>query len=138
MVQFNNKWYRQMCLDNGFNADNELSVTAVNMAREKAIRMKRFMDAKKLYKEHGDDLIVLKLDAEIERLDNERVEYMLDALFYAEVMSGLGDNYNQFVKQYLSKRQALTRGVHSEPASLTPVEKRVSERWEQATQNMKG
>ena len=138
MVQFNNKWYRQMCLDNGFNADNELSVTAVDMAREKAIRMKRFMDAKKLYKEHGDDLLVLKLDAEIERLDNERVEYMLDALFYAEVMSGLGDGYNQFVKQYLSKRQALTRGVHNEPTNLTPVEKRVSERWEQAMERMKG
>jgi len=101
MVEFSNRWYRETCLQNGLNPDNELSKTAVDLARDRAIDMKKYMDAKKNY---DDVSLHKKLDREITRLDNERVGHMLDALTYAEIMVGLGDGFNTFVKQYSDKR----------------------------------
>ena len=135
MVAFNNEWYRETCIENNLNPDNELSKTAIDLARDRAIDMKMYMDAKDNYE--GAKLQE-KLDREIERLDNERVGHMLDALFYAETMAGIGDSFDTFIKRHFEKKGRLMQDVHVSSSSLTPVEQRVSDRWEQATQNMKG
>ena len=135
MVEFSNKWYRETCIENNLNPDNELSKTAIDLARDRAIDMKMYMDTKNNYE--GAKL-QKKLDREIERLDNERVGHMLDALFYAEIISGLGNGYNTFIKRYFEKRQQVMGGVQVSSTDMTDVETRVSERWEQATQTIKG
>ena len=135
MVEFSNKWYRETCLKNGLNPDNELSKTAVDLARDRAIDMKKYMDTKKNY---DDVLLHKKLDREITRLDNERVGHMLDALTYAEIMVGLGDSFNTFAKQHLEKKKRLMGNAHASSSNLTEIEKRVSDRWEQAMKKMEG
>lgn len=135
MVEFSNKWYRETCLQNGLNPDNELSKTAVALARDRAIDMKKYMDAKKNY---DDAALHEKFDKEITRLDNERIGHMLDALMYAEVMAGLGESFNIFIKRHFEKKQQLMGDVQVSPTKMTEIEKRVSERWEQAMERMKG
>ena len=134
MVAFNNEWYRGVCLQDGLNPDNELSKTAIDLARDRAIDMKKYMDAKGNYE--GAKLQE-KLDREIERLDNERVGHMLDALFYAETMAGIGDSFDTFIKRHLEKKGRLMQDVHVSSSSLTAVEQRVSDRWERAMERMK-
>src|SRR5690625_7590426 len=92
MVEFSNKWYRETCTENGLNPDNELSKTAVDLARDRAIDMKKYMDAKENY---DDENLHKKFDKEISRLDNERIGHMLDALMYAEIMADLGDGRSE-------------------------------------------
>jgi len=134
MVEFSNKWYRETCTENGLNPDNELSKTAVDLARDRAIDMKKYMDAKKNY---DDENLHKKFDKEISRLDNERIGHMLDALMYAEIMADLGDGFDTFSKQHLKKKNRLMGKVQN-AQSLTPAEKRVSERWQGAMKKMKG
>ena len=90
------------------------------------------MDAKETYG------LLDKLDAQIERLDNERVAHMLDALFYAEIISGIGDSFNTFIKGHLGKRESVMRNVQYSSPELTDIEQRVKDRWEQAMKNMEG
>ena len=135
MVEFSNKWYRETCVENNLNPDNELSKTAIDLARDRAIAMKKYMDAKKNY---DDELLHEKFNKEISRLDNERVGHMLDALFYAETMAGIGGGFDTFIKRHFEKKGRLMRDVHVSPSSLTPVEQRVSDRWEQVMKNMEG
>ena len=132
MVEFSNKWYRETCIENNLNPDNELSKTAIDLARDAAVGMKKFMDAKETYG------LLDKLDAQIERLDNERVAHMLDALFYAEIISGIGDSFNTFIKGHLGKRESVMRNVQYSSPELTEIEQRVRDRWEQAMKNMEG
>ena len=132
MVEFSNKWYRETCIENNLNPDNELSKTSVSLARDASVGMKKFMDAKGTYG------LFDKLDAQIERLDNERVAHMLDALFYAEIISGIGDSFNTFIKGHLSKRESVMRNVQYSSPELTEIEQRVRDRWEQAMKNMEG
>lgn len=135
MVEFSNKWYRETCIENGLNPDNELSKTAVDLARDRAIDMKKYMDAKKNY---DDVSLHERLDREIMRLDNERVGHMLDALMYAEIMSGLGNGFDTFIKQYIGKRERLMGNVQTSSTNMTEIEKRVNDRWEEAMKRMKG
>lgn len=132
MVAFNNEWYRETCKSNDLNPDNELSKISVSLARDAAVGMKKFMDAKET---HG---LLDKLDVQIEQLDNERVAHMLDALFYAEIISGIGDSFNTFIKGHLSKRESVMRNVQYSSPELTDIEQRVKDRWEQAMKNMEG
>lgn len=107
MVDFSNKWYRDTCSENGFNPDNELSKSAITLAKDCAIRMKKYMDTQKQYE---DEQVHSKLQKEIDELNNERIGHMLNALFYAEIMAGLGEGFNQFLikdqqrKNYLRSR----------------------------------
>lgn len=107
MVDFSNKWYRDTCSENGFNPDNELSKSAITLAKECAIHMKKYMDTQEQYE---NEHLYLKLQKEIDRLNNSRIEHMLNALFYAEVMAGLSEGFNQFLikdqqrKNYLRSR----------------------------------
>lgn len=106
MVDFSNQWFREQCEENGWNPDNELSKSTVDLARQCAVKMKRFMDAKENY---SDEEVHKKLDEQIKFWNNERIEHMLNALFYAEVMHGLGDGFNEFVKKQMTRKEFLLR-----------------------------
>lgn len=105
-VDFDNKWYRETCKENGFNPDNELSKSAIDLARDCAISMKKYMDTQKQY---DDEYLQQKLQNEIDRLNNDRIGHMLNALFYAEVMAGLGEGFNQFLIKDQQRKKHLRR-----------------------------
>ena len=136
MVDFSNKWYRETCIENGLNPDNVLSQSAIAVAKQCAIDMKMYMDNKNHYE---DEKVRARLDEQINRLNNERIEFMLYALTYAEIMNGMGESFNTFAKHYLEKRERVgnQRGViiDNAPLASSEVKKRVVERWERA---MKG
>ena len=139
MVDFSNKWYRETCLENGFDPDNVLSQSAVEVAKQCAINMKMYMDNKKYYE---DEEVVSRLDEQINRLNNERIEFMLYALTYAEIMSEMGESFNTFVKQYLRNRERVqnqaNKIIDDAPLASKEVKKRVADRWEQAMKKMEG
>ena len=139
MVDFNNKWYRETCLEHGFNPDNVLSQSAVEVAKQCAINMKMYMDNKKHYE---SEELLMKFDEQINRLNNERIEFMLYALTYAEMMDEMGKGFDTFAKRYLDKReQAQKQGneiVDDAPLASSEVKKRVAARWEQAMKKMEG
>ena len=105
MVDFSNKWYRETCLENGLDPDNVLSQSAVEVAKQCAIDMKLYMDNKKHYESKE---LLIKLDEQIKRLNNERIEFMLYALTYAEIMNGMGAGADKFIETMI-KRQELAR-----------------------------
>lgn len=134
-IDFDNKWFRETCSSGGLDPDNELSKSAVDLARDKAIEMKKYMDAKEQYQ---DEEILRKLDENINRLNNERIGHMLDAVAYAEVMGGLGDGFNEFAKRIIDRRKYITSSNNDVSSNLSPVEKRVNDRWEQAMSRRAG
>ena len=139
MVDFSNKWYRETCLENGLDPDNVLSQSAIEVAKQYAIDMKMYMDNKKHYESKE---LLIKLDEQIKRLNNERIEFMLYALTYAEIMKEMGKGFDTFAKRYLDKRERVQAQQNSvvDDASLasSEVKKRVAARWEQAMKRMEG
>ena len=105
MVEFSNRWYRETCLQNGLNPDNILSQSAIAVAKQCAIDMKMYMDNKEHYE---DEEVKARLDEQINRLNNERIGFMLNALIYAEIMNGLGAGADKFIETMI-KRQELAR-----------------------------
>lgn len=105
MVDFNNEWYRETCIENGLDPDNVLSQSAIEVARARAMEMKKYMDTKGKYK---DKKLHEKIDFEINRLNNERIEFMLYALTYAEIIKEMGYGANEFIKSVI-KRQEFAR-----------------------------
>ena len=105
MVEFSNKWYRETCIENNLNPDNVLSQSAIAVARQCAIDMKMYMDNKEHYE---DEEVKARLDEQINRLNNERIEFMLYALTYAEIMSGMSAGADKFIKTMIN-RQELAR-----------------------------
>ena len=97
-IDFSNKWFREFCAENGLNPDNELSQSAVQLARDRAVDMKKNMDALRNYEHLDNDDLNSELQERINKLNNERIGHMLDAVAYAEVMNSLGDGFNEFVK----------------------------------------
>ena len=133
MVDFSNKWYRETCLENGLDPDNVLSQSAIEVAKQYAIGMKMYMDNKKHYESKE---LLIKLDEQINRLNNERIEFMLYALTYAEMMDEMGKGFDTFAKRYLDKRERVQAQQNSvvddAPLASSEVKKRVAARWEQA------
>lgn len=109
MVDFNNKWFRETCEQNGWNPDNIASQSAVDVARKRSKEMKMYMDAQKDY---TNENLKVKIQEQIDRLNNERIEFMLNALFYAEVMDGLGEGFNQFLIKDQKRKEYLRRKQH--------------------------
>ena len=105
MVDFNNQWYRETCIENGLNPDNVLSQSAIAVAKQCAIDMKMYMDNKEHYE---DEEVKARLDEQINRLNNERIEFMLYALTYAEIMSAMGVGADKFIETMIN-RQELAR-----------------------------
>ena len=105
MVDFNNKWYRETCLEHGFNPDNVLSQSAIAVAKQCAVDMKMYMDNNKYYE---DEEVKARLDEQINRLNNERIEFMLYALTYAEIMNEMGAGADKFIETMIN-RQELAR-----------------------------
>lgn len=105
-IDFDNKWYRETCRQNGFNPDNELSKSTIDLARDCAISMKKYLDTQKQYE---DEQLHQRLQKEIDRLNNQRIEHMLNALFYAEIMAGLGEGFNQFLIKDQQRKNYLRR-----------------------------
>src|SRR5690625_3613253 len=105
MVDFSNKWYRETCIENGLNPDNILSQSAIAVAKQCAIDMKMYIDKKEQYE---DEEVRTRLDEQINRLNNERIECMLYALTYAEIMNGVGAGADKFIETMI-KRQELAR-----------------------------
>ena len=105
MVDFSNKWYRETCLENGLDPDNVLSQSAIEVAKQYAIDMKMYMDNKKHYE---SEELLMKFDEQINRLNNERIEFMLYALTYAEIMNEMGAGADKFIETMI-KRQELAR-----------------------------
>lgn len=99
-IEFSNQWYRETCKENGFDPDNILSQSAIEVAKDRAISMKMYMDTQEKYE---DEQLHSKLQKEIERLNDERIEFMLNALIYAEVMAKSGKGYNEFLKRMVGK-----------------------------------
>ena len=139
MVDFSNKWYRETCLENGLDPDNVLSQSAVEVAKQCAIDMKLYMDNKKHYESKE---LLIKLDEQIKRLNNERIEFMLYALTYAEIMKEMGKGFDTFAKRYLDKRERVqvqqNSVVDDAPFASSEVKKRVAAWWEQAMKKMEG
>lgn len=104
MVEFSYKWFCEECEKARLNPGNELSESAIFLAHDRAVEMKMYMDAKEDY---DDEVLKMNLQANIDRLNNARIGHMLDALFYAEVMSGLGDNFNKFVKRKNDRKRMI-------------------------------
>lgn len=96
LVEFSNQWFRDTCEEEGLDPDNELSKVPVGLARECAVGMKKFMDAKSNY---PDEEIQQKLDMEISELNNKRIGYMLDALTFAEIVATNGKGFNNFLRK---------------------------------------
>lgn len=109
MVDFSNKWYRETCEEEGLNPDNELSKSEVELAKQAAVNMQKYMRAKKSYEDDGR--LHKRLDEQIKRLDEVRVEHMLNALNHAQIMDdleqGSDKGFNQFLKSNLSRRERL-------------------------------
>lgn len=139
MVDFSNKWYRETCLENGLDPDNVLSQSAIEVAKQYAIDMKMYMDNKKHYESKE---LLIKLDEQIKRLNNERIEFMLYALTYAEIMKEMDKGFDTFAKRYLDKREQVQAQQNSvvddAPLASSEVKKRVAARWEQAMKRMEG
>lgn len=100
LVEFSNQWFKDTCKEEGFDPDNELSKVSVGLARECAVGMKKFIDAKLNY---SDEQIQQKLDAEIAGLNNKRIGYMLDALQFAELVASNGKGFNGFLQKQTKK-----------------------------------
>lgn len=105
-IDFNNQWFRDTCKQNGFDADNELSKSAVALAYECARDMKKYIDAREHY---TDEDLKYKLDKQINRLNDERIGYMLNALMYAEIAYELGSGFNQFLSKEIKRKEILRR-----------------------------
>lgn len=105
-IDFSNQWFLETCEENGFDPDNELSKTAVALAYRCSVNMKKYMNAKEHYE---DELLREKLDQQIGRLNDDRIGYMLNALTYAEIVSGLGKGFNQFLKKEIKRKEILRR-----------------------------
>ena len=133
-IDFDNKWFRETCSSGGLDPDNELSKSAVDLARDKAIEMKKYMDAQKKY----DDTLHTEFQKNIDRLNNERIGHMLDALTYAEIVDGLGGGFNEFAKRIIDRRKHITSSNNDVSLNLSSVEKRVNDRWEQAMSKRAG
>lgn len=99
MVEFSNQWFRETCKENELDPDNELSKVPIGLARECAVGMKKFMDAQKNYSEQ----VQSKLQLEIDKLNNQRIGYMLDALTFAEIVSEKGKGFNGFLQKQIKK-----------------------------------
>lgn len=106
MVDFNNQWYRETCEQSGLNPDNELSKSSIALAKECAISMKKYMDTQEKYE---DEYLYQRLQKEIDRLNNSRIEHMLNALTYAEIMGNLGEGFNQFLIKDQQRKNHLRR-----------------------------
>lgn len=90
--------YRELCIGQGWNPDNPLSKQSVGLARDCAIKVKRFMDAKKIYENFGVDD---QLDMQIDRWNNNRIEFMLNALAHAEQIHHLGEGADKFFERFI-------------------------------------
>lgn len=100
LVEFSNQWFRETCKEEGLDPDNELSKVMTGLARECAVGMKKFMDAKKNY---PDEQIQQRLEIEIDTLNNKRIGYMLDALQFAELVANNGKGFNEFLQKQVRK-----------------------------------
>lgn len=99
-IEFSNEWYRATCKENGFDPDNILSQSSVAIAKKCAVSMQKYM---RTQRKHKDDELHSKLQKEIDRLNNERIEHMLNALEYAQLMAGEGQGYNEFIKKIVGE-----------------------------------
>ncbi len=106
-VDFNNKWFRDTCEEYGLDPDNELSKSAIALAYQCALKIKLYLDALNVYEYLNDEELNQKIIRQIDRLNNERIEHMLNALFYAEVVAGLGKDYNKFLRRQLIRKEHL-------------------------------
>lgn len=106
MVDFNNQWYQETCLDAGWNPNTFIAQTSIDLARKRAVDMKKYMDAKKAY---ADLDIHKQFDKQIKRLNEERIEFMLNALLLAEVSAENGKGFDQFVERQYNQRKILLR-----------------------------
>ena len=105
-IDYSNKWYREMCREHGLNADNVLSQSTVESAKHIAIQMKKFMDAKRNYP--NDEELHEKLDKQIKKLNDSRMELMIAALEQADIMNKMGNSADKFFRRYV-KRQEMAR-----------------------------
>lgn len=131
MVVFNYEWYKDTCKEEGLNSKNVVSLVPIGLARDCSIKMKKYMDAKKSY---SDKEVKMKFDREIDRLNNKRIGYMLDALQFAELVEENGRGFNEF----LIKQTNMRRDNDESMVGLTAVERRVHDRWEKAMEDRKG
>lgn len=105
-VEFSNKWYRETCESVGLNPDNILSSSEVDLARDRAIDMQKYLRAKKVY---PDPELINKFDKRIKELDEKRVGHMLNALYFAEVVGGLGVGFDKFLENQYNRRKRLLK-----------------------------
>lgn len=105
-VDFSNQWYRETCKEAGYNPDNLLSQSEIDLARLSAVNMKKYTDIKEKY---GDEKLKEKLIVEIKRLDEKRVEHMLNALDFAKIAAGLGKGFESFLEKHFSEKRRLLK-----------------------------
>lgn len=106
-IEFSNKWYREACAEAGLNPDNVLSKSEVDLARKMAIGAKKYMDAKKNY---PDPELQMKFDQEIKRLNEKRIEHMLNALDFAQFIKEADVGFDHFLERQLNRREKLLKG----------------------------
>lgn len=131
LVEFSYQWYQDSCKEEGYDATNVLSAVSIETARSCAVKMKKYMDSKANYAGESEHK---KLDKEISKLNNERIGHMLDALQFAKLMAENGQGFNVFLKNQTSG--SARGGIDS--TDLTPLEKRINERWNKAMELQKG
>lgn len=100
-VDFSYKWYKETCQENGFNPNNALSTPSILDAKRCAKDMKMYMIAKENY---PDEDLQIKFDYHIDRLNNERIASMFNALGLAQVMHDFGKGADQFFDRILNQR----------------------------------
>lgn len=131
LVEFSYQWYTDSCKSEGYDPDNVLSAVLIDLARECAVKMKKYMDAKKNYTSEVEQQ---KIDKEITKLNNERIGHMLDALQFAKMVAENGQGFNSFLKSQTSRNS----GGGTNTTNLTPLEKRINDRWNKAMELQEG
>ena len=99
-VDFSYKWYKELCEENNLNPNNVLSMASIEDAKRCAKAMKLYMDAKKHY---PDENLQIQFDYHIDKLNNERIASMFNALALAEVMANFGKGADQFFERILGR-----------------------------------
>lgn len=106
-VDYSYQWYREMCEENGLDPDNVLSESTVQSAKQMAIEMKKYMNAKENYPDN--ERLQQRLDEQIKRLNNDRMELMIAALEQADVMSKMGSGADKFFRRYAKQQEYARR-----------------------------
>lgn len=97
------KEYKQICEEEGLLADNVISAYFLEKAKGRAVQMQL---ARKRLNQLGGKISPNaheRMERWIKQQDELRVEYMFEALDYAEGLRGLGKEWDNYLRKHWTK-----------------------------------